>query len=368
MSDTPSFGARAGDEDLSPPPVTRRTMTLGVSLLVSTLLLAGLAVLPAPYAVRTPGPTEDTLGAQGDVPLIEIEGAETFPASGELLLTTVSVAGGPGYPANLTQVVQGWFQTSRSVGPVEEVFPRDRTREETEQQGQAEMVSSQENATVAALTELGYEVPATLTVAGAVEGTGSDGVVEEGDVITAMNGAQVLSYEDLIDDLALVTPGDEVTLAVERDGEELDLTVTTGDNDGSALLGVYIDPAFDFPVDVTIQIDDIGGPSAGMMFALGIIDLLTPEDEAGGAIIAGTGTIGVEGNIGPIGGIRQKLYGALRDDATWFLVPSANCPEVDGNVPDGLQVARVATLSEARAAVTAIGAGEGDRLPTCSTD
>ncbi|GAA1399642.1 MULTISPECIES: YlbL family protein [Oerskovia] len=356
----------APDEDYTPPPVTRRSLTLGISVLATTLLVAGLAVMPAPYVVRSPGPTQDTLGAQNDQDLIQIEGAETYDSTGELLLTTVSVAGGPGYPANLVQVVEGWASTSRSVRPVEETFPRDVTQEQSEQESQQEMLSSQETATVAALTELGYEVPATLTIQGAAKDTGAEGVVETGDVITTVNGKDVVTYQDLIDELATVTPGDDVVLGVERGGESKDLTITTQEAGGKAILGVFIDPAFDLPVDVSIQIEDIGGPSAGTMFALGIIDRLTPEDEANGTVIAGTGTMSVEGNVGPIGGIQQKLYGAQRDGATWFLAPESNCDEVVGNVPEGLNVVKVSTLEEARDAMVAIGAGEGEGLPTCS--
>ncbi|MFF3065564.1 PDZ domain-containing protein [Oerskovia sp. NPDC057915] len=357
----------APDEDYTPPPVTRRSLTLGVSVLATTLLVAGLAVMPAPYVVRSPGPTQDTLGAQNDQDLIQIEGAETYDSTGELLLTTVSVAGGPGYPANLVQVVEGWAERSRSVRPVEETFPRDVTQEQSEQESQQEMLSSQETATVAALTELGYEVPATLTIQGAAKDTGAEGVVEAGDVITTVDGKDVVTYQDLIDELATVTPGEDVVLGVERAGEAVDLTITTQESDGKAILGVFIDPAFDLPVDVSIQIEDIGGPSAGTMFALGIIDRLTPEDEANGTVIAGTGTMSVEGNVGPIGGIQQKLYGAVRDKATWFLAPASNCDEVVGNVPEGLNVVKVSTLEEARDAMVAIGAGEGESLPTCTS-
>ncbi|WP_338403761.1 YlbL family protein [Cellulosimicrobium arenosum] len=364
MSDPTSFDSLITDDE-APPPVTRRAVTFGVSLLATTLLLAGLAVLPAPYAIRSPGPTEDTLGQEDGTPLISITGAQTYDSTGELRLTTVSVAGGPGYPVGLVQVVRDWFDSSRSVQPAELIFPPDTTKEQTEEQGQAEMISSQENATVAALTELGYEVPATLTVDGTTPGTGAEGVFEPGDVIVSLDGDEVVTYQDLIDDLDATRPGSDVRVGVERDGQEEVLTVTTTDIDGQTVLGVYIDPAFDFPVDVAIQIDDIGGPSAGTMFALGIIDQLTPEDEADGVSIAGTGTMSVEGDVGPIGGIQQKMYGAVRDGATWFLAPVANCPDVVGNVPDGLHVARVATLAEARDAMTAIGAGEGGTLATC---
>jgi PDZ domain-containing protein len=155
-------------------------------------------------------------------------------------------------------------------------------------------------------------------------------------------------------------------VTVERGGERQDLEVTTvDDGTGRALLGVLVDPTFDLPVDVRIEIEDIGGPSAGLMFSLGIIDTLTEPDETGGVSIAGTGTMDLTGTVGPIGGIRQKMAGADRDGAQWFLAPVDNCPEVVGHVPAGLRVAAVRTLSEARAAVEAIGSGHGDELPTC---
>jgi PDZ domain-containing protein len=193
-------------------------------------------------------------------------------------------------------------------------------------------------------------------------------VVAEGDGVVAFQGSPVATYAELIGRLARTEPGTDVVLGVLRDGERRDLAITTGAAAGEdrAVMGVYIDPRYDFPVDVSIQIENIGGPSAGMMFALGIIDKLTPDDEANGEVIAGTGTVSPEGAIGPIGGIEQKLYGALRDGAAWFLAPAANCAEVAGNEPDGLRVVRVETLRDARLAMEAIGAGEGENLDTCS--
>jgi Lon-like protease len=363
-----------GEDRREPPRTSRRSVTLVVSMLVTAALAAVLMVLPTPYAVRTPGPTEDTLGVQDqgagqsatELPLIEISGAETYPASGELRLTTVSVYGGPGGDVLIGDVLWGWTSPERSVQPVELVFPEPVTQEEQQEQGQAQMVSSQESATVAALTELGYEVPTTMTVVAAAEGTGADGAVEPGDVIVSLDDEPLESYTELLTVLDGVTPGDDVVLGVERDGEPVDLTIATGEGDGRALLGVLIDPVYDFPVDVTIQIEDIGGPSAGTMFALGIVDLMTPEDELDGAVVAGTGTMDVDGRVGPIGGIGQKMYGAVRDGAQWFLAPSDNCSEVAGQEPEGLEVVAVSTLAEARAAMDAIGAGEGEDLPRCS--
>ena len=346
--------------------VSPRSLTLSVGMLATAVLLAVLVIMPVPYAISSPGPTRDVLGEHDGTPLIQISGAETYDSTGELRLTTVSGTGGPGFPSSALGAVQAWFSPSSVVQPVELLYPPDRTQDEIDESNTAEMVSSQENAAVAALTELGYEVPATLVVAGTVEGSDATGKVQEGDVIVALDGTAVPDYQGLIELLDKVEPGDTVTLTVRRHGQTVDVPVVTGEkDDGRAQIGVFIDPTFDMPVDVTISIDDIGGPSAGTMFALGIIDKLTPEDEANGQDIAGTGTIDVTGEVGPIGGIRQKLAGAARDGATWFLAPEANCDEVVGHVPDGLRVVAVETLHEAREAVTAIGAGTADDLPTC---
>lgn len=349
---------------------SRRSITLGVAFMATVLLLAGLAVLPAPYVVKSPGPTRDTLGQADGTDLIQISGTDTFPSTGELRLTTVGVGGGPGYPVNLAQVLQGWFDDTRAVFPVEEVYPTNVSREELDAESAADMVSSQENATYAALSELGYDIPVTLVAAGVVEGSKALGQVEPGDVITSLDGAPVTSSQGLVDALSEIAPGTTVTLGLVRDGVPVEASVETIDppeGGTGSRLGVLVDTSFDFPVDVEIQIEDIGGPSAGMMFALGIIDKLTPQDEANGEVIAGTGTMDTSGTVGPIGGIRQKLNGAVRDGATWFLAPASNCDEVVGHVPDGLRVVKVATLAEAYDAMVAIGAGDGDSLPTCTS-
>ena len=142
-------------------------------------------------------------------------------------------------------------------------------------------------------------MPAVLDVAGTEQGSGAEGKLEEGDVIKEFQGEPVGTYADLIDGLAETTPGDDVTLGVQRGKRTLDVTITTADNGQRAVLGVFIDPHYDFPVDVSIEIENIGGPSAGTMFALGIIDKLTPEDEANGQIIAGTGTMSPRARSGP---------------------------------------------------------------------
>lgn len=358
-----------GDDEPAPPPrPSARSITLTVGMVLTSALLAGLVLMHVPYVVQMPGPTRDVLGAQDDVPLIQIEGADTHDSTGELLLTTVSAIGVPGFPADVASVLRGWAASSSVVRPAEDVVPSGQTQEEADEANSQAMVSSQENASVAALSELGYEVPATLVIAGTVTGTGAEGLFEDGDVLVSLDGQALPDYQSLVTDLAAVEPGQTITLGVHRHGEDVDVPVVTStrSDTGGAQIGVLVDPQFDMPIDITISIDGIGGPSAGTMFALGIIDALTPEDEANGQVIAGTGTIDVVGDVGAIGGIRQKMAGALRDGATWFLAPESNCDEVVGHVPAGLHVVKVATLHEAREAVAAIGAGETDDLPTCT--
>ena len=139
------------------------------------------------------------------------------------------------------------------------------------------------------------------------------------------------------------------------------------DGEKTLLLGVNLITDYDFPIDVTIQLNNVGGPSAGMMFALGIIDTLTPGELNGGQDFAGTGTITADGEVGPIGGIRQKMHGAQDAGAEWFLAPAANCDEVVGHVPAGLEVFSVETLDDALDVLDAVREdGDMAALPTCA--
>jgi PDZ domain-containing protein len=132
-------------------------------------------------------------------------------------------------------------------------------------------------------------------------------------------------------------------------------------------MGVTVGYKYEFPINVNLHLADVGGPSGGMMFALGIYDKLTPGALTGARFIAGTGTITSTGNVGPIGGIRQKMYGAQNAGASYFLAPSENCNEVVGNIPSGLKVFKVSTFSEAINIVKTIGeAKDLSSLPTCT--
>lgn len=363
---TPDLRARLVEQGITP-----RLLTMTTAAAVTFVLMLVMLTRPVPYGVQAPGPTFDTLGSVGDVPLISVEDSTpTYPTTGELRLTTVTTTGGPGWPVEAAWVLRGWLLPSTRVAPVESFFDPDQSQEEIDEASTQQMITSQQNATVAALTELGYEVPAELTIVGALAGSGSDGVVEEGDLITGIDVGSgvvdVVTFQDLDDALETAPPGTTVDLVVERDGASETLPIVTGDDgQGGSVLGVFLSGDFDFPVDVHIQIDNVGGPSAGTMFALGIIDLLTPGGMAGDATIAGTGTITLSGDVGAIGGIQQKMFGARSAGATYFLAPQTNCGDIVGHIPSGLQVISMQTLSDARAAVEAIAAGDTDDLPTC---
>jgi PDZ domain-containing protein len=338
-----------------------------VSMFASVLLVALVAMLPVPYVVLGKGPALDTLSAPGGKPLIQISGRTTYPTNGHLFLTTVSVLGGPGRSVSafpLATVLRAWLDPEQQVVPKEAVFPPGQTQQQADQETRQEMTDSQTSATAAALAELG--IPVQLSVGRVGSDAPSSATLKSGDVLVSVGGKAVTGYGPLRQALSGVKPGETVPVVLRRGGTERSVSVTTTkSDDGRTILG--IEPKFTFPFDVKIQIEDIGGPSAGTMFALGIIDKLTPGDLTGGQFVAGTGEISPDGTVGPIGGIAEKMVGAHDAGARWFLAPTDNCNEVVGHVPDGLRVVRISTLHDARLAVQAIGAG-GDaasRLPTC---
>tara|TARA_R110002020_G_scaffold16831_23_gene59426 strand:+ start:1172 stop:2290 length:1119 start_codon:yes stop_codon:yes gene_type:complete len=355
------------------PPLRRATRIGIIALAVALVCLATLTFLPTGYVIQQPGPVYNTLGtatgADGAaVPLIEVEGAETFETSGALDLTTVQVVGNRERTPTWLELMGAWFDRSRAVVPLDSVFPAGQTSEQRSEQNAQLMVDSQHEATVAALRELDYQVDSRVRIHSLPEGSPAEGILEPDDIVLAAEGQNVTDVTELRD-IIQETDGAPVALTIERDGTEMtvDVTPVLNEDDSAYQVGVSTIVDYDFPVQVTIQLDNVGGPSAGLMFALGIIDTMTPEDLNGGLQVAGTGTITADGVVGPIGGIRQKLYGAQGAGAEYFLAPEANCDEVVGHIPDGLRVFSVADLDDAVAALDAVSAGgDLDALPACT--
>jgi PDZ domain-containing protein len=345
-----------------------RTGWVVLSVAVVTGLV--LAIVPSPYVVEKPGPVYNTLGAADydgeERDLITIQEETVYPTEGSLDLLTVSVLGNPENRLNWLTVAAAWLDPSQAVVPMEAVFPADETSEDRDEANQVAMVNSQQDAIAAALTNLDYEYPSELSVVSLAEDAPAAGVIEPGDLIESVNGETVSDIDALRDALKASGAGNPASIGLNRAGVDTVVDVTPVDLDGAVVLGINVKSDYQFPFEVEIQLDKVGGPSAGMMFALGIIDKLTPGALQGGEDVAGTGTINQAGVVGPIGGIRQKLFGAERAGAEWFLAPFDNCGEVTGHVPDDLTVFAVKTLDEALAALDAISTGaDTSALPTC---
>ena len=366
-----SAGNTPVDHEAGPSAAERRSRFGWVLVGIALVITLALAFAPSSYVIETPGPVYDTLGTAGEdeIPLITISDAPVYETSGSLDLLTVSVIGAPDGGATLFEVATSWFDPSRAVVPLEAVYAPGQTTEQQREDSELQMENSQLEAVAAALTQLDYDFPRTVSVVGLLEDSASEGVLEEGDVIVSVNGAAINGLTDLREKVDASGAGEPAEIGVERDGEARTVEVTPQDQDGAVVLGVGVQVEYEFPIDVDIELENVGGPSAGMMFALGIFDKLTPGELTGGAVVAGTGTIDGEGEVGAIGGIRQKLYGAERSGATLFLAPQSNCTEVVGHVPAGLDVVSVSTLEDAVSALQAVAAGaDPASLPGCEAD
>ncbi|GAA3628011.1 PDZ domain-containing protein [Microbacterium awajiense] len=369
------------DENASVTPESPRRLSRGTvagiwSLAVALGVLLVITFLPTSYVIEQPGPVYNTLGtataADGtDVPLITVADAPTYPTAGALDLLTVQVVGNRQRTPSWFELAAAWFDPRRAVLPIDAVFPDGQTAEERNEQSAALMIDSQKEATAAALTELGYAVVPRLTVYSLLDDSASAGVLEEGDVILTAEG-ETIEDAATLREIINAEDGGPVAMQIDREGEILDVSVTPNevevDGESTWLIGITLLNDYEFPVDVTIQLNNVGGPSAGMMFALGIIDVMSPDQLNGGDVVAGTGTITADGTVGPIGGIRQKMWGAQDAGADWFLAPETNCDEVVGHIPGGLRVFSVETLDDALDVLEAVREdGDLDVLPTCES-
>jgi PDZ domain-containing protein len=225
------------------------------------------------------------------------------------------------------------------------------------------MTSSQQTATAAALTELHIPYSTEVVVVQPDKGFPAYGVLKAGDVINSVDGQKVTGQGSLTKLIVAHPAGSTLTLGITRAGQNLQVQVGTRQSGGHPVMGVEIQEHYKFPFPITISVGDIGGPSAGMMFALGIIDKLTRLNLTGGKFIAGTGEITASGQVQPIGGIQQKMVGARNAGATVFLTPASNCADTKGAVPAGLRLVKVSTLTQAVDYLEDLRAGQP--VPSC---
>jgi PDZ domain-containing protein len=343
--------------------------------LLAVALVVGLSVQaarkPVPYTTFAPGPTVNVLGKSGKSEIISVAGHKTYRDDGGLQLTTV-IPSGPEDKISLAQLVLAWADPNRAVYPYKAIYPTPTTQKSLRQESSVQMVSSQDNAVAAALGALRINYKTAVKVASVTKGGPADGKLEAGDVVLSVDQKPVQTVDQLTGSIRPLPVGTPITVGVRRDGAERSLrmrtTTSPQDKKSSAVL-VSIAPGYEFPFDVDLNLaQNIGGPSGGLMFALGIYDVLTPGSLTHGKVIAGTGEIDAQGKVGEIGGIQQKLVGAQDDGARLFLVPAANCADalVGHYDPDKMRLVKVNTLKEALVDVQAWVKDPDAKLTRCT--
>lgn len=337
---------------------TRRTFLLTTA---AALAVVASLTLPVPYVIVSPGPTFNTLGEYAGEPIVEITGATTYPTDGALDITTVRERGGPYGPLTVVEAVVAALGSASVVVPGELLFPPGVTSEQQREASRAEFTAAQTNAVAAALNSLDIPVTEQPIVASVDPDGPARDVLRAGDLLVSVGGQPATSTQAVVQQVRGTAPGTVVPVVVDREGQQQQLEVTltsAADNPDQGRVGVVLRSVYSGPFEVDFSLSGIGGPSAGLVFALAIVDELTPGELTGGRSVAGTGTISPTGEVGAIGGIAQKMVGAKRAGAELFLAPRDNCDAVLGSVPEGLVVAAVDTLSEAEEAIAVYLAGE----------
>lgn len=348
--------------------MSQRTLAgiLALPLVVGLWLTA--AFVPLPYVTYSPGVVVDVLGesdGNGDGEIVQVEGEKTYRDDGELLLTTVYVTR-PGTRVNLFEVMAAWLDRDKAVLPYEAVYAPSQTREQVEQEGAVQMASSQDVAVAVALERLGRDVGQHVEVLQVAEGMPADGVLEVGDVLTEVDGRAISSPQDVVDAVEAADEGAPITFVVRRDGEERTVEVTPTEVDGNPRVGITPGAGYDFPFEVDVEVDSaIGGPSAGLLFGLGVYDTLTPGSLTDGATVAGTGTLAPDGSVGPIGGVAQKIAASREAGAELFLVPAGNCDEARGARNGDMRLVRVENFDDAVNSIETWVDDPDASLPTC---
>ena len=347
-------------------PMSKRARVLLLSASSLAVLVLVALLLPVPFIRLAPGPTFDVIGDLDGKPVIQITGTATYPTTGELNMTTVLESGGPRGGLTFIGALSSWFNSADAVIPRELVYPDDVSGAQVRAEQAALFSTSEADAVGAAMNYLDVPVTTEVVVSSVTLDAPASGRLEPGDEILAVNGTAVTDPAMVSAMVRKAPIGTTFTFSIERDDVKQDVQVTSAASPSDPAtpyvgIGVAVleQPAF----DVGINVGNVGGPSAGLMLSVGIIDKLTPGSLTHGRIIAGTGTIKPDGKVGPIGGIRQKLTGARSSGAELFLMPASHCKEAAGHVPDGLTVTPVKTLSEAVSAIESWTAGKS--VPAC---
>jgi len=321
------------------------------------LSLGGLMALPSGYVIERPGQVFNVMGEIDDKPVISASDVNTFESKTRFDITTVSLLGNRDSTPGWLQVLSAWIDPAQIVLPLDEVYPPQLSTQQVRAESTAQMEVSQQDAIAAALTELGYPLDRQLYVASVIQDTPASKKLVAGDYLLAVGAVEVLTYEELKAQIQL-SQGQPIIVKVLRDVESKEFELTPEKKEDTWVIGAMVGYVYDFPVEIALQLGDVGGPSGGLIFSLGIIDVLTEGSLGGQNHIAGTGTISADGKVGPIGGIELKMISAKNAGATLFLAPEGNCSEVIGQIPGGLSVAVVKDLKSALQAVKDFNSGK----------
>lgn len=373
----------------------RRVNLRSVSAVATCALLAGAFVLPSSYVKEGPGPLFDVLGTYQEKDVIEVSGAPSYKTFGKMNMTTVSVSGGPYTELSGAEAFYGWlaFDGNRSlVVPTDALYPHVSHEQATAATG-AQMADSQTQAKVAAMRQLKMPVTEKVEVLTTVEGSPAASVLKGDDRIVKVGDKQIETLTD-VPKAVNASNGSPIDVTVERDGKQqtFKLTPVRSSDNSRWILGAGLKQSYDLPAHVQYNLDGVGGPSAGLMLALGTVDKLSEgtllaDEDAGGdpyrSYISGTGTIDANGKVGAIGGIKYKILATGRYGARYFLAPKENCDSIvkmqaqdpdlfnyyhAGQVKGEMVVIPVSTLEEAVKTVEAIKSGTpDDSLPRCGS-
>jgi PDZ domain-containing protein len=325
---------------------------VGSALVILSII--SLLLLPVPFIKIAPGPLFNTVGKVNKIEIINISGVKTYESKGELNFTTVSETGGPYGRLALVDAVSSWLSPTEAVVPAADLYPENLDPELIKKENAKAFTSSQTNAIAAALTYLKIPVEATVVIESVVVGSASDGIIEPGDLILEVDENIIKTSADVVKFVQQKKPKDEISIKLNRSNVEKIVKVVAQELKSDitkASIGVSIGPGIQPPYDFKFGVQAVGGPSAGLMLSLGILDELTPDDLTKGKIIAGTGTINYLGEVGPIGGIRQKLAGAHKAGAQIFLAPIDNCVEIKASDYKGMPIIAVRNFADAVIAI-----------------
>ena len=353
-----------------PAGMSRRYATLVVAALSIVVLTCVAFLIPVPYVMMKPGPAFNTLGQFDGKPMFSFgKGIKTYPTSGSLDFTTVSVTRADSH-VPLAEAVRSYFGSNTAVVPKSLMYPDQQSASDSTTVSAAQLASSKDTSRAAALQAAGYTVNSVPAVQSVLKGGASVGKLIPGDVIDKIDGVKPANAKAVASAISGRQSGDRVAVTVTRDGAQRTVSIVTkpdAKDKTTARIGISLGEKFVFPIEITNNVgSEIGGPSAGTMFALAIYDKLTPGALTGGKRVAGTGEITGDGTVQPIGGIRQKMAGAAADKASIFLVPTANCAEALKGDNFGMTLLRITTLKSAISALEKLSVDPLAKVPTCN--